>query len=148
MFKCYIASPFFNESQLNTVKLIEKSLDNAGIKYFSPRSKGILIEMTEEERKNKFKQIYQSNIKQMDKSFIMIANIDDRDLGTATEIGWFGKSSKPIFSYSGNDYQINIMMREMVLCHNTNINNLITNIQEFQNNEELTIFDELTKDVT
>ena len=57
MFKCYIASPFFTKSQLDTVKLIEKSLDNAGIKYFSPRSEGVLIEMTEEERKNKMKGI-------------------------------------------------------------------------------------------
>ena len=158
MNKVYIASPFFNKSQLNTVKEIEKALDFAGIDYFSPRSEGILLDMTDEEREKAFKGIYNSNVKNMNECNIMVANIDDRDLGTAYEIGWFSSSDffsnyvdgkeKPIFSYSGNDYQINVMLKCSVLSHNTKIENLITNILEYKENKSITIFDELTKNVT
>ena len=144
----YLASPFFSESQLNTVKLIENSLDQAGINYFSPRSEGILIDMEPKAREKAFTKIYESNIDHMNQASILIANIDDRDLGTTFELGYMYGLGKPIFSFSNNDYQINIMLRNSVLCHNTNIDNLITNVNQYMNKEKLTIFDELTKDVT
>ncbi len=145
---CYIASPFFNKEQLNTVKSIEKALDLARINYFSPRSEGVLIDMSDKERKKKFNDIYESNIEHMKGASFMIANIDDRDIGTAFEIGFMCSLRKPIFSYSGNDYQINIMLRQSVVAHNTNIDNLIVNLMEQIDDEPITIFDELTKDVT
>lgn len=153
--KIYIGSPFFTEEQLNTVKLIELALEESNIDYFSPRSEGILINMTPEEREKAFKDIYNSNIEHMNECNAMIANIDDRDLGTTFEIGWFSCSDflkkdqdRPIFSYSNHDYQINVMLRQSVLVHNTKIENLITNIKQYQNGEQLTIFDELTNNVT
>ena len=144
----YIGSPFFSESQLNTVKSIENALDKANINYFSPRSEGILIEMNDIEREQKFKEIYESNIEHMNGASYMIANIDDRDIGTSFEIGFMHASKKPIFSFSGNNHQINIMLRQSVKTHNTNTDNLMRNIQQEINNESLTIFDELTKNVT
>ena len=148
MLKCYLASPFFCEEELNNVKKIEKALGNAGINYFSPRSEGVLVNMTDEERRAKFEDIYNSNIKNMNNCTIMIANIDDYDPGTIYELGFMSKSSKPIFSFSGKDYGLNVMLRQSVMCHNTKIENLITNIQEFISGKELTVFDELTNKVT
>jgi len=146
--KVYLGSPFFNEDQLKTVKSIEKALDDANISYFSPRSEGVLIDMTPEEREDKFKKIFHSNIYNMNDCNIMIANIDDRDIGTAVEISYMYSSNKPVFSFSGNNYIINIMMRQMIKSHNVNIDNLMTNINQYMNNKPLTIFDELTKNVT
>jgi len=148
MNKCYIASPFFNKEQLDTVTEIEKALDNSGINYFSPRSEGVLIEMTDEERENKFKNIYNSNILHMEECNTMIAVIDDWDTGVCVEIGYYIKSAKAIFTYSANNYGLNVMVRQGVTSHNTKINNIITNIKQYIDCKSITIFDELTKKVT
>ena len=146
MNKVYIASPFFTEEQIKTVEKIEIALEESGIDYFSPRSEGTLIDMSEEEREVAFGWIYKSNIVNMDQCNVMIANIDDRDLGVAYEIGWF--KFKPIFSFSNQNYQINVMLRQAVLTHNTDISNLVFNIKEYYEGKRVTRFDELTKDVT
>jgi len=144
----YLASPFFNEEQLNTVMLIELALEEAGIPYFSPRSEGVLIDMTPEEREKAFEGIYLSNIQNMNDCDVMVANIDDRDTGTTFEIGYMTGRNKPVLSYSGHDYQINVMLRQSVLTHNTNINNLVTNLKEIDMELDVTQFSTLTKDIT
>ena len=146
MNKVYIAAPFFSEEQIKTVEMIERELDKADIDFFSPRSEGTLIDMTEEERNQAFSNIYKSNIVNMDQCNAMIAVIDDRDLGVAYEMGWF--KFKPMFSFSNNAYQINVMLRQAILTHNTDVSDLIFNIKEYYDGKRVTRFEELTKDIT
>ena len=146
MNKVYIGCPFFNKEQIKTVEMIERELDKANIDFFSPRSEGTLIDMTPGEREKAFSNIYKSNIVNMDQCNSMIAVIDDRDLGVAYEMGWF--KFKPIFSFSNNDWQINVMLRQSVLTHNTDIKDLIFNIKEYYNGKRVTRFNTLTKDIT
>jgi len=144
----YLASPFFNTKQLDFIERIENELDGAGIKYFSPRSEGVLIDMTEEERKAKMIDIFQSNIRHMREASFMVANIDDFDTGTMFEIGFFYALGKPVFTITDNDFGLNIMIRQASTRHNTDLDHLITNILQLIDGRDLTIFDELTDNVT
>jgi len=144
----YLASPFFNEEQLNMVKRIEKALDQAEIEYFSPRSEGVLIEMTPEEKELRMKAIFQSNIDHIWDASLVVAVIDNYDTGTVWEMGYAYGMDVPIFTISDHDYGLNVMVRQSVETHNTKIDNLIINVMEWLDNEPLTVFDELTKDVT
>lgn len=144
----YLASPFFNEKQLDFVKRLEEAFDFAGLDYFSPRSEGILIEMSPEEKAIKMQEIFQSNINHIVDCSIMVAVIDDYDTGTVWEMGLAYGLERPIYTISDNDYGLNVMIRQSTTIHNTNIDNLIINIMERMTDEQFTIFDELTKEVT
>jgi len=146
--KVYIASPFFNKEQLGFVIEIEDALDEIGVNYFSPRTEGVLINMSEQERKDRMKEIFDSNISHMKECEIVIANIDDRDIGVAFELGFQYAKKKAIFSISNNNYQINVMLKQSIMSHNTNIKGLMDNIKEFINGDELTMHDTITNDVT
>ena len=144
----YLASPFFNEEQLNFVKELEQAFEKEGLEYFSPRSEGILIEMTPEEKEKKMTEIFKSNVTNITKSRLVVAVIDDWDTGTVWEMGFAYGIYIPIMTISNNNYGLNIMVRQSVKSHNTKIENLIINIKELYNEKELTKFEELTKNVT
>ena len=144
----YLASPFFNEEQLNFVKELEEAFDIAGISYFSPRSEGVLIEMTPEEKEKKMTEIFESNVKHIAQANLVVAVIDDWDTGTVWEMGFAYGINIPIMTISNHDYGLNVMVRQSVECHNTHIEGLVVNICEFLDGEPLSIFDELSKDVT
>jgi len=146
--KVYIASPFFDDEQLELVKLIENMLTVNKIDFFSPRSEGILNDMSIEEKEKSLKKIFQSNVDNIDNCTMVIAVIDDWDTGTVWELGYAYGKEKPIFTFSNHDYGLNVMVRQSVLVHNTNINDLIFNIKEFLRGKPITVKTELTKDVT
>jgi len=146
--KIYLAAPFFSKEQLDMVKRLEEAFDLAELDYFSPRSEGVLIKMSPKEKEQKMKEIFNSNVDNIFNCQIMIAVIDNWDTGTVWELGLAYAFNKRIFTISDNDYGLNVMVRQSVDTHNTNIDNLITNIIEYKNAKPLTIFEELTKDVT
>ncbi len=120
----------------------------ARLDFFSPRSEGVLIDMTKEERETKMVDIFNSNVNNMDYCDIMIAVIDNYDPGTMIECGYYLKYKKPIFTYSANDYGLNIMLRQAVLCHNTTIEGLVRNLREYIEFRPITENSVLTKNVT
>jgi len=144
----YIAGPFFNNKQKGLIKRIEKELDKYGIKYFSPRSEGVLIDMTPEEKEEQMVKIFDSNIFHLENCKGVIAVIDDWDTGTVFEIGYANAIEKPIFTLSDNDYGLNVMVRQAVRCHNIDVKNAVINILQHFSESELTGMKELTKDVT
>lgn len=144
----YIAGPFFNDKQKDLIKRIENELDKYGIKYFSPRSEGVLIDMTPEEKEKQMSKIYNSNINHMIDCKCMLAIIDDWDTGTVFEMGYAKCLNKPIFTLSDNDYGLNVMIRQAIKSHNTDINNTITNIFQYFYGAKLTNNKEMTKNIT
>ena len=146
--KTYIASPFFNKEQLDFVKRIEETFDSVGLDFFSPRSEGILINMSQEEKEERMVDIFNSNINHIKECNFMLAVIDGFDTGTMIEVGSFFTLEKPVFTITNNDFGLNIMLRQMSHAHNKNPENAIINIIEYIDNKPLTIFEELTKDVT
>jgi len=119
--KVYIAAPFFTEQQLIFVKEIENTLDKYGVKYFSPRLHGVIQDMpVDTSREQKMKAIFDMNIENIDLCNLMVAVIDDRDVGTMFEMGYvYGTSMGDIniVSITGNNHGINVMLRYAVSAH-------------------------------
>lgn len=113
--KVYIAAPFFNEDQLRIVESIENELYLLRVKYFSPRSKGVLKDMSKEEQKKTKKEIYDSNIDEMNNCTHMIACVEYKDTGTTFEIGYYASSNKPIILFSEKIGTVNVMLAEAAL---------------------------------
>lgn len=144
----YIAGPFFNDKQKELIQRIEYTLEEYGMQYFSPRSEGVLVEMTPEEKEKQMEIIYNSNIQHMKDCKCMIAVIDDWDTGTVFEIGYAKALNKPVFTLSDCDYGLNVMIRQAVKSHNIDVENLVINILQHFYNAELTKNKEMTKNVT
>lgn len=120
----YIAAPFFNEEQLELVEAIEVCFDFNQIDYYSPRSEGVLMNMTPEEKKARMKYIFDKNVEMMDKADTMVAVIDNYDAGTMFECGYFYSKGKRIITITDNYYGINIMLSAAVAAHCTEVSQL------------------------
>jgi nucleoside 2-deoxyribosyltransferase len=121
----YIASPFFNAKQLDFVAKIEDRLHKEDFVFFSPRKVGILLDMDEKERQNSKAEIYNSNISAIDGSSIIVAVIDDRDIGTIWEMGYAVAQGKRVISISNENYGLNIMLAESVQAHVNSIEDMV-----------------------
>ena len=133
----YIASPFFTEEQLNFVKEIENALKEEGIHYFSPRNEGgVLKDMTPEERAERAKEIYESNIMGIEESDFVLAVIDGFDPGTIFEIGFAVAAggylgSTDVITLTNNKYGLNVMLSQCVLAHCYSISEAIKIMKEY-----------------
>ena len=87
--KVYIASPLFTAPQNAMLDRLEASLTELGFTFFSPRQDGgDLSKMTAEERHVAARQIFISNVRELNACDVYLINIDDRDVGTAWEFGY------------------------------------------------------------
>lgn len=132
----YIASPFFNEKQLQVVKLIEDALRKEQIEFFSPRLEGgSLKDMSPEERKNVSKEIYYMNLDAIESAHIMISIIDDFDPGTMFELGYAAgiipETGICIITYSAEKHGLNVMLAHCSDGHANDIPTLIHMIKEY-----------------
>lgn len=124
----YIASPFFNDKQQDFVKNIEDYLAAHKVDYYSPRSEGILLDLTEEERQKQKKHIYDINVERICECDHLVAVIDDRDIGTIWEMGYATALGTPVTSISNEDYGLNVMLAESVKAHVLSIPDLYHSI--------------------
>lgn len=125
----YIAAPFFDKKQLDTVVQIENILGENCISYYSPRSEGVLTSLVESERQKIKGDLYNSNIKHMYESTLAIAVIDGRDTGTIFEMGFMAALNIPIISVSNEGHGINVMLAESVRCHVSSMGDLLEAIE-------------------
>jgi len=128
----YIASPFFNESQLSMVYYIEDSLETHGISFHSPRTSGIIKHLPQEEKEAKAKETFEKDVYYLRQCNLMIAVIDGFDPGTVWEMGHFFAHGKRIATITNEKKMLNIMLRESVVAHLYGINelnNLLLNIE-------------------
>jgi nucleoside 2-deoxyribosyltransferase len=116
MNKIYIASPFFNDAQLAHVKEIEEHLNRRNIKFYSPRSVGVLNEIPEEENEIASKIIFDENVRAMNECTHVVANISkyngSRDSGTLFEVGHFSAQKKPVVLFCDNINEMSVMLSE------------------------------------
>lgn len=89
--KYYIASPGFNEAQLNRIKEIESILDSKNKNYYSPFKHGGTLGLVEDKELSKVsvKTFFDENIEEIRSSDGMYAIVGDEDKGTAFEVGYF-----------------------------------------------------------
>ncbi len=144
--RVYIASPFFNDVQLEKVRFIEDHLKTKGISYFSPRSVGTIKDMSREEQVQASESIYKSNIQNIEGCDILLAVLDDKDTGTAFELGYaacvrayiksicyFPSAPRRIITVSFEGKGLNVMLRECVDAHASGTEELYKIIDSLKN---------------
>lgn len=119
--KVYIAAPFFNEEQVAIVQSVEDKLISLDIDFFSPRSEGVLKDMTKEQQQKSKRKIFDSNIKNMNECSHMIACAEHKDSGTIFEMGYFRAQKKPIIIYIEKIKLLNVMLAESAFSVCTDI---------------------------
>ena len=117
MKKVYIASPFFNEEQLERVKYIERLLKRYNIEYFSPRiDTRVKPDSTDEERKRAFA----DNIDAIKNCEYIIVVTDGKDIGTMFEAGFAYSIDKPILYFAetlgNNPFNLMLAMSANAIC--------------------------------
>tara|TARA_R110002049_G_scaffold80104_3_gene203849 strand:- start:825 stop:1394 length:570 start_codon:yes stop_codon:yes gene_type:complete len=138
--KIYLAGPFFNPKQIETIEAIEKEFDKYGFDYFSPRkSGGVISHLSPEDRTKASKSIYDSNISAMIDANVLFAIVDGRDTGTVYEMGYFraltdhfkfksensaAEHKRYSITYTNENFGLNIMLKESVDAHIVGIKDL------------------------
>ena len=127
----YIAAPFFNAEQLQSVKTVENILGRAGMKFFSPRLHGVNVkELSPEEQKSGsvMAKVFESNVSNLNDANLLLACIDkdpgqrNGDAGTMFELGYYSAVATPngqmrcptALSWSARGATTNLMIREVV----------------------------------
>ncbi|PEM08538.1 nucleoside 2-deoxyribosyltransferase [Bacillus wiedmannii] len=110
-FKIYLASPFFNEAQLDRVAFVENVLGSrANLDVFSPRQE----KYTEEFGSMEWREtVFAANAKAILDGHIMVAVYDEEDSGTMAEIGIAAALNMPIIVFKETDQPMNIMISEV-----------------------------------
>jgi nucleoside 2-deoxyribosyltransferase len=123
----YLAGPFFNDIQKARMDAVKKDLINAGFKVADPRELGPVIVDTAETEKTPefFKGIFDGNIEGMNDSYMMVASLDDRDIGTSFEMGYMFSEGKSIVSFAFDGGKTNVMLGQAVDRHFTDPNEMI-----------------------
>lgn len=135
----YLAGPLFNEPQLNILRYLERTLEENGFDFFSPRLHSGSHKILKEERldRSKWESVFSSNIQAMEKADIMVGVVDYLreagdtlcvqtiypgnnvstkgvylpDTGTVFEVGYFKALKKPVYAYTERDiYSLNLML--------------------------------------
>lgn len=127
IFSVYLASPFFNEEQLDRVKRLEDALDNLSyVDIFSPR-----LESNVKFEEGNSKLCFSMNIDAIANADIVIAVTNDKDLGTLFEAGYAYALKKPIlylYETEEKELNFNLMLSQSGLAFNS-INDVIKQIQ-------------------
>lgn len=121
----YLAAPFFSQDQLDLVIDFEILLDKLGLKYYSPRSDGVLQDMTPEQRRASFTNVFNMNVRRMNEADAILALMDYKDTGTIFELGYFTgrkRDSHPglkIWTYTTKLESMNVMLKQCSDVHIT-----------------------------
>lgn len=110
MNKCYIASGWFSPEWLQELESIKTTLDNLGLKYFSPKDENLCDEDSDVDFQD---QVFEGNISGMEDCDWMICNTRNKDMGSIFEAGYFHKLGKPIVYFCAGlppGAQFNLML--------------------------------------
>lgn len=100
MKKLYIAAPFFNIGQLTLVNSVEIMIATTpGLLFYSPRTDGVLQDMTPEQRADMAPKLFALNKKMIRECDAVLAIKDHKDSGTTWETGFAHGIGKPVFGY-------------------------------------------------
>ena len=117
----YIAAPFFTQTQLIAVEMVENIIRKHGMAFYSPRLDGVLMTMTPEQRLANAPKTFKRNCVQIANAASVLAILDERDSGTTWELGFayavrrytLNSHSFRIFGYRNNPAPtMNIMLRQ------------------------------------
>ena len=107
----YLASPFFNDEQVERERRVRNTLRSVGFRVYAPIEHGIVSETND---KISISETFKSNIDAIRDSSEIIAITDGKDMGTIWEAGYAFGIKKPIVYYAETlgDNPFNIMLAE------------------------------------
>lgn len=95
-YKCYIASPFFDDEAKEEINIIRRQLRYFNIKCFSPMHDNLC----KKDASDKEKDIcFKMNLSEINNCNFMIANTRNKDMGTLIEMGYAFAKNKPIILF-------------------------------------------------
>lgn len=133
--RIYLASPFFNELEIERVDKVKEILESKGLEVFSPK----------EHQQPEFefgsiewrKATFENDVKHIDWCEVVVAvicNGNYEDSGTAWELGYSYATNKPVILVNLTGETINLMIAD-------SLHALITSYDELKDYD----FDELNK---
>lgn len=116
--KIYLAAPFFNDNQRHLVSELEKFIEKnkpEGWSVYSPSRDAFVIspDSPEEEKEKAFDMNYEV----IEDCGLMIAVVDDRDMGTVWEMGAAYALKVPVITVSAFNYGVNLMLAFSTIGH-------------------------------
>lgn len=106
--RIYLAGPFFNEKQLNNMKTLEDLCKLHNINGISPRKFMVLKPRAPLSDREK---VFKENVRAIDTSNLVLACVDDKDTGTAWEMGYAYAMRKPVVAYTWGE-SVNVMLAQ------------------------------------
>jgi nucleoside 2-deoxyribosyltransferase len=119
----YLAAPFFNAEQLETVEKLESIINESGWKLFSPRLGDNSLVMNAVYARKELPsddlrlKVFTDNVVSIDHSDLMLAVVDDKDTGVMFEMGYAFRAHVPIVTFTSRDYGVNLMLAHSVIGH-------------------------------
>lgn len=121
--KIYLAAPFFNDVQRAFVTELEAAISDAKFELFSPRYGENAKEMNRIigekgkpslELRNK---VFIDNWENIDDADLLVAVIDDFDVGVMWEVGYAFARHVPIITITNRNYGCNLMLAQSTIGH-------------------------------
>ena len=106
--KLYLASPFFNDEQVEREERIKKKLRDLGITVLSPKEFCFCPPDASDELREK---VFADNIQHINEADAIFAITNGKDMGTIFEAGYAYAINKPIIYFcEGLSGQFNLML--------------------------------------
>lgn len=127
----YLASPFFNDEQRETLNIVTEILESLeGVRVFSPSRDGIMCP-PDADRKTR-QDAFRINIESINDCDIVVAIIEHHDTGTTFEIGGAYFSRIPVVAVDFKQLKkLNLMLAESFACYCRNPEILIGYMNTF-----------------
>ena len=108
--KLYLASPFFNDEQVEREERIKKKLRDLGITVLSPKEFCFCPSDASDELREK---VFADNINHINEADAVFAITNGKDMGTIFEAGYAYAINKPIIYFcEGLSGQFNLMLAQ------------------------------------
>ncbi|TPR13814.1 nucleoside 2-deoxyribosyltransferase [Apilactobacillus timberlakei] len=121
----YLASPFFDDEQIDRISRIETALakNNTVNSVFSPRKSEVKdCEVGTKQWSKKVFKLDTDEIKKADAIIAIIDYVEDNvDSGTAFEIGYAKAINKPIIIFHEKDNNVNLMLSNSSIAYLTKV---------------------------
>lgn len=128
--KVYLAAPFFTPEQLSFVEKLEDMIATKGYSLFSPRlgsNAKIMNEMFKRKQQPTADlrlKVFTDNWVNIDDADLIVAFIDDFDVGVMWEIGYAFARQVPIVTVTNHNYGCNLMLAESIIGHAKSLESL------------------------
>lgn len=151
--KVYAAGPFFNSQQLETMELIESVIESFDeFEVFKPRNGAASAKKLNKDigagkdpSAETRKRVFRDNVENILDADLVVACIDDRDIGTIFEIGYAFAESVPIFTFTNQGYGMNLMLAESTLAHCKGVEQLKQALEMFLDGADTQAFESVFK---